>query len=381
MHIAIIIDISLIPIMFLKQNAVDVMRQKFLTNDELKVTIPLGVRRFDRNEIYNDVVQTYVDDCSILSEYPLKVSFIGEPAVDAGGVCREMYSCFWESAYLKHFDGETLLIPACRPGDDLSLLTTLGTIVSHGFLVSGILPIRVAFPVLASILYGPNIEISEQIILESFVDYIAVHEGSLLRTAIAEAEAGRELSGDLTVQLITLFSRFDHMEVPTAKSIRRSVLIVAEHLFMRKSLGIMHTMHSGVPKIHKLFWGKLSVSKLFELFKAMNATASSMLKILEEPEFCNKAEQRVFNFFATFIGSCHNNDLRSLLRFITGSSVILNNEISVSFNSLSGLARRPISHTCSCLIELSTSYMSYPEFEKEMLTVLSSESAFIMDAM
>ena len=53
--------------------------------------------------------------------------------------------------------------------------------------------------------------------------------------------------------------------------------------------------------------------------------------------------------------------------------------INVTFNKLSGLARRPISHTCTGTIELSSTYSSLPEFEAELKTVLHSEYSWTMD--
>ena len=50
-------------------------------------------------------------------------------------------------------------------------------------------------------------------------------------------------------------------------------------------------------------------------------------------------------------------------------------------NSLSGLARRPIAHCCSCTLELSSEYDSYSDFTTESKMTLSDQSAFIMNAM
>ena len=94
----------------------------------------------------------------------------------------------------------------------------------------------------------------------------------------------------------------------------------------------------------------------------------------------NSAEDRVFGFLLTFIGSIKQNELRQFLRFVTGSSELLAKQILVSFNSLTGLARRPISHTCDCQIELPVSYATYPEFESEFMKVLASELSWEMDA-
>ena len=73
--------------------------------------------------------------------------------------------------------------------------------------------------------------------------------------------------------------------------------------------------------------------------------------------------------------------LRRFLRFTTGSSVLFNNRISVTFNSLSGLARRPIAHTCDSIIELPSKYVTYPEFEREFTAVLADDDhAWQMDS-
>ena len=45
--------------------------------------------------------------------------------------------------------------------------------------------------------------------------------------------------------------------------------------------------------------------------------------------------------------------------------------IDIVFNSLDGLARRPIRHTCSAILEISSTYASLPEFVAEFRAVLS----------
>ena len=74
------------------------------------------------------------NSAQILGEYPFCVRFDGEKAVDTGGVCRDMYSSFWESTCLRHFDGENLLIPAVNPNTEMSTLPLLGTILAHGYI-------------------------------------------------------------------------------------------------------------------------------------------------------------------------------------------------------------------------------------------------------
>ena len=100
------------------------------------------------------------------------------------------------------------------------------------------------------------------------------------------------------------------------------------------------------------------------------------MSIIKESKEMTSGQARVLGYLRTFIGNLNHQDLRNFLRFVTGSSVI-DKKISVTFNSLSGLARRPISHTCSCTLELSVTYITYPDFAEEFLTVLRSDVMFL----
>lgn len=51
----------------------------------------------------------------ILQEYPLRIRFQGERAIDLGGVARDMFSAFYEEAYKRIFDGSSLLCPIVHP--------------------------------------------------------------------------------------------------------------------------------------------------------------------------------------------------------------------------------------------------------------------------
>ena len=75
-----------------------------------------------------------------------------------------------------------------------------------------------------------------------------------------------------------------------------------------------------------------------------------------------------------------NAEVRNFLRFVTGSSTLVD-EIKVTFNGLSGLSRRPIAHTCSCTLELPVSYATYLEFAQEFDAIFTRELSWIMDAL
>jgi len=93
----------------------------------------------------------------------LRICFQGEKAVDLGGVYRDMLSAFWDETYYQIFDGESLLSPALHPQVELSHFAILGTILSHEYLSSGFLPVRVFLPSLAIVLFGENAKIEDML--------------------------------------------------------------------------------------------------------------------------------------------------------------------------------------------------------------------------
>ena len=61
-------------------------------------------------------------------------------------------------------------------------------------------------------------------------------------------------------------------------------------------------------------------------------------------------------------------------------SVCPTKKIQITFNRVSGFARRPIAHMCAFTLEISTDYTNYMRFSSEMNAVLSDESSWFMDA-
>ncbi|KAL5515643.1 hypothetical protein EMCRGX_G000838 [Ephydatia muelleri] len=334
-----------------------------------------GSQLIQRDHVYEDVIKTYEDNLEeILKDYPFRVRFINEKAVDMGGVCRDLFSAFWEDSYVKIFDGEKLLVPAVRPNPDMAVLCLHGTILSHGFMVCGFLPIRIAFPVLAAIFFGPEVEVPDSIILDSFIDYLAAYESSFISQALTKVQNNNQLPSTLQGQIISTLSRMGCVQVPTKANLKEVVVSTARHLFLGKPLGVLYTIHSGVPKLFLRFFQTMTVSEFFGLYKALNATSERVLDLIEEPSAMNSAEKRIFSYLITFVSNSRQDDLRLFLRFVTGRSVLLGESIRVSFNNTEGLARSPTAKTCSCAIELPLSYSTYPEFEQELSKVLSSEA-------
>ena len=336
-----------------------------------------------RENLYEDSIALYANNLpTLVQEYPFRIKYTNELAVDTGGVSRDFFSGFWEIAYVKDFDGGSTYIPSVHPHTDLSHYVVLGSILAHGFMSSGFLPNRLAFPVLAYSLLGSDVDIPDSIIIDSFIDFVSTYENSIFREALLFSQNNEaSFTPQMAESLLNILSAMGCREVPTVHNIRQLVLQVARYELISKPFGSLLSLHRGVPSVYHPFLTGFSVQQLYELYKALNATPGSVISMIVDPVEATTNQLRVLGYLKTFIGNLTQRDLRNFLRFVTGSSVILDKKISISFNSLCGLARRPISHTCGCTLELPATYMTYPTFAEEFLTVLQSEVAWPMEAM
>ena len=126
----------------------------------------------DCKNVFQDVMGLFAQD-EVLDEYPLRIKFNGELGYDCDGVCRDMFSAYWDEACQLFFNGSSLLVPALHFNVNMSALLRLGTVLSHGYILCVFLPTRIAFPALASILLGSTVEIPNDILVKSFAESLS----------------------------------------------------------------------------------------------------------------------------------------------------------------------------------------------------------------
>jgi len=196
-------------------------------------------------------------------------------AIDTGGVARDLLSAFWEEAYVFFFfDGSSLLRPIMHPHVRSELLPTLGTALSHSYLVSGFLPTRIVFPAIVAILKGPHVQIPTAILRSCFVDYVSIVDAPLLNEAMKPQQP---FDTKLKTCLVNLFSRFDCREVPTPSNILLLIDQVSQYEFVTKPMAPIVMMNQGIPAEERRFWQSMSVCML--------TTPSKLLQMIEEPFF------------------------------------------------------------------------------------------------
>ena len=330
-----------------------------------------GVKRtVQRCTLYDDVIKLYQSG-EIIKESPIYIAYDSELALDEGGVTRDMYSAFWEEAYSRLFDGATILIPLVHAQTDMGIFPILGRIISHGYLASGYLPVRISLPSLITMLLGPSVNVPRSFLLDALMDYISDNEREKLKIALKYKGTSSSFpTPEIKSDVISILSRLGCREMPTPHNLPELIINVAKYEFCSKPAAAIAMVYYGIPSEHKPFWSELGIDGISGLYTSLTVTSDKVLKLIDG-DCRNPGEERILAYLTSLIGNMGTNDLRNFLRFTTGSSVCTADKISVAFNSSSGLARRPIAHTCSNTLELSASYVNYHDFSTEWHAILS----------
>ena len=318
--------------------------------------------------MFNDVMKLFSSE-EILKEFPLRIKYDTEIAYDTGGVLRDMLSAFWEQAYLKLFDGGSVVTPLLHAQVDMTTFPLLGKILSHGYFVAGYLPLRIAFPTLAGMLLGQSATISDDMLITAFANSISPVDAAVINDALKVK--GTSFRPDTIEKLVNVMSRYESRVLPSPSNLKQQIVQVSHFQFILKPMPAVLSVNSGIAREELPFWNNMSTEQLYSLYRALSASSFKILQLIQEPDDLTKDQQRILLYLKQYIGNLRVAELERFLRFVCGSSVCPD-ELNVTFNSLSGLGRRPIGHTCSYTLELSSMYPSYLDFENELNQVLSS---------
>jgi len=324
-------------------------------------------RIIDRTTIYEAVMKMYNQE-EIALEYPLFIKFTGELGIDEGGVQRDMLTAFWDEAYTRLFEGSTTVIPMIHSQMDMSTFTTLGKVVSHGFLATGIIPDRIGLPSQLVALIGPDVKLLPTVLLNAFLDYISVAERELFKAA----QEKTTFEPDFSSQILSVLSRFGCRVVPTPSSLIAITENAARFEFCLKPAAALATMYSGIPSCHRAYWDGKSADVLVKLHHRLTVTPSKVLAMLDVSSFISPVEERVYGFLISMVGNMTQRELKLFLRFVTGCSVCLSSKINVKFSDLTGVARRPTASTCDFTLVLPTSYLNDDDFYGEFKQIFDS---------
>ena len=272
--------------------------------------------------------------------------------------------------YYSYFDATGVVVPLMHAQIKMEIFVTLGTIISHGYLTSGYLPIRIALPTLICILLGPAADIPKQILVEAFLDHLSEIERESIKGAIKQRKLGY-FTKECREEMLSILSYHGCIDMPTPDNLIELIVKVAKFQFCLKSTASVIAMHTGIPPEHKRFWETQGVQGIQQLYLSLSLSRQKILSLIH-CQCKSPAEERVYGYLRSMIGNMNIKDLANLLRFATGSSVAIASSIEVTFNFTSGYSRSPFGRTCGNTLELPLEYNNYDDFHNEWMHILSN---------
>lgn len=122
--------------------------------------------RLHRVNIVADMVEQFKD--ASLMDTNLSVTFVNESGIDASGVARDAYSCFWESLFVNCADGEEEYVPALQPEYGREEWEAIGRILLKAYKDHGFFPIKLSLAFTVCLIHGEN-QVSTEMLIESFL--------------------------------------------------------------------------------------------------------------------------------------------------------------------------------------------------------------------
>ncbi|XP_071842527.1 uncharacterized protein [Apostichopus japonicus] len=305
----------------------------------------------------------------------MKVCFEGESGDDFGGLTKEALTLFWNNVTKEFFTGEHITVPGLplhRLRKEEWKFRSLGRILTHTVALTGALPCRLSQSGIIAMVFDSGV--NPEYLWKDCLMFVSPAENVLIYKALNDFAS---LTPTLLDRLTTFFSVNGLLEVPKRDEIRDQLLAIATEKLVKSPSRFYALMREGIPEAHLgLFWRHLSLEHVSYIMDSQRPTPSRVVEALRTADDLRPQEECVLYFLTEYIRSHDTDDLLNFLLFATASIHLPEGGITVSFVATSGLLRRPVAHTCSNTLEISTAYNSSQEFKREMNLYLRDKYSY-----
>lgn len=318
-----------------------------------------------RGQVLPELIANFSDDG--LGEADIKIQLVlpdGKPekAYDDGGVVRDCLSEFWTEFYDQCTVGSAFKVPFLRHDFGQQQWESVGRIIAFGWEREKYLPVKIAPVILEQAALG----YVRSDVVENFLKYMPESERTVF-------ESWR--SDFYTVdqeELIEILDNHSCRRMPTASNVSDILQELAHKTLIQEPAYVIEQ------------WAKVlgmarhSLQDLSTVYESLQPTVRKVLKSVTFPEAMDVHQKDIQKYLTAYLRHSDMQHLGLFLRFCTGSDLFLGKNIIVSFTHIQGFQRRPVAHTCGCVLELSIHYDSLPDFSSEMNKVLNS-NVWVMD--
>lgn len=281
------------------------------------------------------------------------------------GLAMDCITDFWSKFYASRTSGTTYKIPTLHHAFQERQWKAVARIVAFGWQRFKYLPIQLAPPFLSEALSMSSQNCS---LMETFFNYVSPTEKDALTEALTDFK-GADME-----ELLTILSSHSCTTLPTEQNLQRLLAEIAhKELVQQPAL----TIKCWNPVLETIGYS-LSGGVLDKILADLQPKARSITKYIQFPNSMSPAERTTSLHLLRFVREIEQREIGQFLGFCTGSDLFLSNTIKVTFTNMSEYSRRPVAHTCTCVLELACNYSTYSEFRSEFLSVLQS-GIWVMD--
>ena len=314
---------------------------------EHKITLHRGqvlkemIREFKKIDPFSDIVTMTV----------LLPNGVPETAEDGGGVTRDVLCEFWNSFFEECTLGSSFKVPCLRHDFGELEWQSVGKIIVFGWGNVGYFPIQLSIAFLEQCLFNTV----KSNLLQEFLKFIPESDAVCLKSALNDIG-----SVDMD-EFLEILDQHEIKRVPRQDTIEKILEEIAHKELVQSSMFVIDCI---APFLKKL---SISEEELKTMFESLCPTTRKVSALLKFPEVMSPEEIVVSNHLRRFVRELDIATLKKFMRFCTGSDLLLQDHIDVSFVNVTGIARRPVAHTCSCLLEIPKTCESFPGFRTEYL--------------
>lgn len=335
------------------------------SNNTNREELETRIIKIHRDNVRADLIEEFKDpsivSCDIIVEM---INHRGVAEKGRGtGVFKDTLALFWKDVYDSLMLGEDERVPFVRDDFQRQEWESVARILLKGFRTCQYFPLRLSRPFIVSCLFGED-SVSTDLLFDSFKHYVSEVE----RKVIERCRSGTIEANDES--LLDLLSNFDcRRNVTKDTSLKIFTELAHKELIQR-------------PQYVADCWGEIlvelkpsfpNVEALNQLYIQLTPTTSKILNAMVcQP--LNEGERQSEKYLKRFIKGLDSRLLSTFLRFFSGSDLMLFATWQVHFTNLLGASRRPIAHTCSCTLELPSTYQSFPELREEFNNILQADN-------
>ena len=325
----------------------------------------LAVIRIHRAVVLNELIQVFKDPT--ISDKAVQYIFVDEQGHDAQGVSRDVYSAFWEAFLLKFTDGEGFRIPVLSNELGDTEWEAVGRILLKGYRDHRYFPVSIAPGFFVALCHGEN-AVTPEILKTSFLSYLSISEKELIEQALSGEEHDQD-------DLIELLDRFECRVIPKQENLLSHILQIAHRVVIQEPKYALDALQ----RVGNPFWITEfpNIDSILTMYEKLQPSVQKVLALLKASPV-TKEQNDSLKYMQRFVRGRNKDQLKHLLRFLTGSDMLCVSSIEITFVVRHGVGRVPTAHTCGPVLELPSTYVSYADFRNEWESILQAKENMAM---